>query len=96
MLSLEQQKRAEELRNLSIKVAESWFGCPSLYHKHRESRLIIKAYQIMTCEEILMCEAYNQQVVRRDTCEKLRAIARQQEYQRKHPSKTMFCELAIA
>jgi hypothetical protein len=96
MLSSEQQKRAEELRSLNIKVAESWFGCPSLHHKHRESRFIIKAYQIMTCEEILISEAYEQQVVRRDANQKLRAINRQQEYQRRHPSKTRFCELVAA
>lgn len=96
MLSREEQERAEEIRKLSLDVAESWFGCPSLYHKHRESRFIISAYQIMTGEEILMCEVYEQRVVRRDTREKLRVIARQEEYQRKHPSKTMFCKLTAA
>ena len=82
--------RAEYLRRINLQVAREKIQMSGIPNLVREGEFLCKAYEIMADEEILMSEMREIAFVHRETTQKLGAIARYAEYQRKHPSKIQF------
>lgn len=96
MISEENRRKAEKIKRDTISglsMQLNFHGCLS-YISDR-ARMEIKAYEIMTPEEIWMSKKREQDLVHQDFVNLLESIRQFEEYARKHPSKQKYCSRAI-
>ena len=84
-MNLQEIAKARELREeyISVYLGESMFGCDCLQHIRDEAGYHLRAYQIMTPEEILASEKRALQVEHKKTVEYLKELKRFEERARR-------------